>query len=264
MELSPQISQGVAPSGGVEISQKNVYRGKANDVCRTSHHNVLAIISTDRISAGNGAKKGKVPGKGRANHLFSVEAFERLEKAGIPTHYLGEDREACAKFVQKADPIKLEVIARYEATGSFCRAFNVPECTPMTDAQGDPFVEFTYKSDKDGDPRITDWSIVRMGILSEDEVAEVRNITKRVAGVIKGIAEDISCKFIDFKIEFGRLLSGQLVVIDEISSDTGRFRDLKTGQKLDKDNYRSGESDEVVRSGYAEMEHRILKLRGEL
>lgn len=134
----------------------------------------------------------------------------------------------------------------------------------MMDAQGDPFVEFTYKSDKDGDPRITDWSIVRMGILSKDEVIEVRNITKRVAGVVKGIAEGVSCKFIDFKIEFGRLPSGQLVVIDEISSDTGRFRDLKTGQKLDKDNYRSGEPDEVVRSGYAEMEHRILKLRGEL
>lgn len=248
----------------VKLLQEGVHHGKANDVYQTDCDEILAIVSTDRISAGNGAKKSEVPGKGRSNHVFSVEAFERLEAAGIPTHYFGEDRTTCTKLVCKTEPIKLEVIARYEAAGSFCKAFNIPEGTPMIDAQGDPFVEFTYKSDEDGDPRITDWSIVQMGILSDDEIAEVRKITKRVAAIVKDIADEAGCRFIDFKIEFGRLPNGQIIVIDEISPDTCRFRDLKTGQKLDKDNYRSGESDEVVRSGYAEMEHRILKLRGEL
>lgn len=248
---------------GAEILQNDVYHGKANDVCKTTHHGVLAIISTNRISAGNGAKKGEVEGKGRSNHIFSVEAFERLHAAGINTHYLGEDRETCAKFVSEAKQIPLEVIARYEAAGSFCKDFNVPEGTPMVDKNGDPFVEFTYKSDKDGDPRISDWSIMQMGILSEDEIKYVRDTTKRVANIVRDLANDVDCKFIDFKIEFGRLADGSIAVTDEISSDTGRFRDKKTGQKLDKDNYRHGESDEVVHNGYAEMERRVLAVRGE-
>lgn len=248
---------------GVELNMANIYSGKANDVYSTNLPSVLAITSTNRISAGNGAKKDEVPGKGRSNHVFSVTAFERLEKAGIRTHYLGEDRESNTKFVRETKPIKLEVIARYEAAGSFCKYSNVPAGTPMVDKNGDPFVEFTYKSDHDGDPRVSDWSVIQMGLLSKDEIAEVRDTTKRVANIVKELAEEAGCKFIDFKIEFGRTSDGKLIVIDEISPDTCRMHDVATGQKLDKDNFRNGESDEVVRSGYAEMERRILELRGE-
>lgn len=248
---------------GVEIVKESVYHGKANDVYKTNLPSILAIVSTDRISAGNGAKKDEVPGKGRSNHIFSVTAFERLEADGIPTHYLGEDRETNTKFVREADAIKLEVIARFEAAGSFSKSFNIPEGTPMVDAQGDPFVEFTYKSDNDGDPRISDWSTIQMGLLSKDEVVNVRNVTKRVANIVKGLAEEAGCKFIDFKIEFGHTPDGSVIVIDEISPDTCRMRDAVTGQKLDKDNFRNGESEMVVRSGYAEMERRILAIRGE-
>lgn len=248
---------------GIQVVRDNVYHGKANDVCKTSIPGVLAIISTDRISAGNGAKKDEVPGKGRSNHVFSVTAFERLEAAGIHTHYLGEDRELNTKFVRETEPVKLEVIARYEAAGSFSKGFNVPDGTPMVDKNGDPFVEFTYKSDHDGDPRVSDWSVIQMGLLAEDEVAEVRDITKRVANIVKELAEEAGCKFIDFKIEFGRTSDGKIIVIDEVAPDTCRMYDIATGQKLDKDNFRNGESDEVVRSGYAEMERRILRLRGE-
>lgn len=249
---------------GAELREGSVYHGKANDVFETEQYSVLAITSTDRISAGNGAKKDEVPGKGRSNHIFSITAFERLHKAGIPTHYLGENRETCTKFVRKTKPIKLEMIARFEAAGSFCKHSNVPAGTPMVDADGDPFVEFTYKSDADGDPRVSDWSVVQMGLLSWDEVDEIQSITKRVARIVKGLAEEAGCKFIDFKIEFGRTSDDRIIVIDEISPDTCRMRDTATGQKLDKDNFRNGESDEVVRSGYAEMERRILKIRGEV
>ncbi len=247
----------------VEILHEEVYRGKANDVCQTTDPEIIAITSTNRISAGNGAKKDEVPGKGRSNHIFSVTAFERLEAAGIHTHYLGEDRESNTKFVRKTTPIKLEVIARYEAAGSFCKYSNVPAGTPMIDANGDPFVEFTYKSDDDGDPRVSDWDVIQMGLLSKDEVAEVRDITKRVANIVKELAEEVGCKFIDFKIEFGRTSDGRIIVIDEISPDTCRMHDKVTGQKLDKDNFRDGKSNEVVLSGYAEMERRILRIRGE-
>lgn len=247
----------------VEILQEGVHQGKANDVCPTNHPDVIAIIATDRISAGNGAKTGEVPGKGRCNHLFAVEVFERMERAGIPTHYLGEDRAKCANFVQKADQFKVEVLARFESAGSFCEDFNVPAGTPMVDKNGDPFVEFTYKSDNDGDPRVSDWSLIQMGLLTKGEIDEIRGITKRAAHVLKGLAEDVGCKLIDFKLEFGRLPDGRNVITDECSSDTGRYRDLVTGQKLDKDNYRQGESDEVVINGYMEMLRRLLKLRNE-
>lgn len=248
---------------GIELLRESLYRGKANDVYKTTNLDILAIISTDRISAGNGAKKDEVPGKGRSNHVFSVTAFERLGVAGIHTHYLGEDRETNTKFVRATTPIKLEVIARYEAAWSFCKYANVPAGTPMIDANGDPFVEFTYKSDHDGDPRISDWSVVQMDLLSQEEVDEVRSITKRVANIVKELAEEVGCKFIDFKIEFGRTSDGKIIVIDEISPDTCRMHDIATGRKLDKDNFRDGESNEVVHSGYAEMERRILNLRSE-
>lgn len=272
------------------LTEEDVYRGKANDVMQTSNPQVLAIKSTDRISAGDGEKRDTLAGKGYANHVISVEAFKRLEKNNIPTHYIGEDAKNCVKYVLKTEPVKLEVIGRFATFGSFCRKYGLPGMIPFGAAQNikelyevmtefgegkmpefplsilpqldaKPFVEFTYKSDADKDPRVTDYSIVHnMGLLSESEVMYVREITEKVGCVLRDFFKECGCVIVDYKIEFGRLADGTLIVIDEISADTCRLHDIETGRKLDKDLFREGSDNEDVVSGYTEIMRRVEEL----
>ena len=194
------------------------YSGKANDVWQTNDPRVLEITSTDRVSAGNGVKTSIIPGKGRANHLISTEIFARLEAAGIKTHYIAPGSDGRSKYVIKADAIKLEVIGRLFTAGSFCRE---------------------YKSDAEGDPRITDREIFRECLVRDKEdISEMRRITEKVAYVLRDFFDEVGAQLIDFKIEFGYSPAGNLIVIDEISGDTVRARDKKTGESLDKDRFR--------------------------
>jgi phosphoribosylaminoimidazole-succinocarboxamide synthase len=228
------------------------YSGKANDVWQTNDPRVLEITSTDRASAGNGAKRAVIPGKGKANNLISTEVFKRLEAADISTHYLADGSDEQSKYVVKAEPIKLEVIGRFFTAGSFCREYKLPKDIPFDGV----FVEFTYKNDAEGDPRITDREIVRAGLVRDaEDVAFMREVTERVAFVLRDFFDEVGAQLIDFKIEFGYSPSGNIIVIDEVSGDTVRARDKKTGESLDKDRFR--QDLENVSLGYSTLEARL-------
>ena len=231
------------------------HKGKANNVYLTNNPNYLELESSDRISAGNGLKTDVINGKGVANNIVSSAIFERLEDSGIPTHYVGSGSNEASKIVKRATPILLEVIGRFKASGSYVKRYNVPLMMPF-----DPvLVEYTYKSDAVGDPFIGDGAIVANGILTRRELGYVEYITEQVGHVVNDFFNECNIELIDYKIEFGRLSNGRIVVIDEISPDTCRLLDRETKRCLDKDRFRKDMGD--VAETYEEVSKRVLKLK---
>ncbi len=211
--------------------------------------------ASDRISAGNGLKTDVINGKGVANNIISSAIFCSLEEKGIPTHYVGFGTNEASKIVKKANPILLEVIGRFKASGSYVKRYNVPNMMSFNPV----FVEYTYKSDSAGDPFIGENAIVSNGILTKRELGYIEYITEQVGYVIKDFFAICNIELIDYKIEFGKLSNGRIVVIDEISPDTCRLLDMESGKCLDKDRFRKdmGEVEET----YDEVSQRVLKLR---
>ena len=230
------------------------HKGKANNVYLTNDPEYLELESSDRISAGNGAKTDVIKGKGVANNIVSSAIFSRLEASGIPTHYVGPGSNEASKIVRRATPILLEVIGRVKASGSYVKRYNVPLMMPF-----DPIlVEYTYKSDAVGDPFIGDGAIIANGMLTQRELGYVEYITEQVGKIVNDFFRECNIELIDYKIEFGRLSNGRIVVIDEISQDTCRLLDLETQKCLDKDRFRKDMGE--VAETYAEVSKRVLKL----
>lgn len=230
------------------------HSGKANNVWLTDNPNFLELEASDRISAGNGEKTDIVQGKGIANNTISKAIFSKLEELGIPTHYVGPGSNDASKIVKKTTPILLEVIGRFKATGSYVKRYDVPD---MMEFDG-VYIEYTYKSDRAGDPPICNDAIVAKGLLTRRELGFVEYETERVAYAIRDFFAQCNGDLIDFKIEFGRLPNGQIIVIDEISPDTCRILDKETGKSLDKDRFRKDMGD--VAQAYEEMAKRVSAL----
>ena len=234
-----------------------IHKGKANNVWSTTNPNYLELEASDRISAGNGAKTDVVSNKGIANNQISSATFNYLEERGIPTHYVCEGSNPASKIVKSAEMIPLEVICRFIATGSFCKRY---ECEDGLEFD-EPFVEFTYKSDSAGDPPIDRKTILALPektlIENERELNLIEYYTSRIGELLSDFYANLGVKLIDFKVEFGRLESGQIILCDEISPDTCRLVDIETGEKLDKDRFRQDLGD--VSKGYEEILKRIVK-----
>lgn len=245
------------------LTRKNlIHQGKANNVYATTSPNYLELESSDRISAGNGAKKDVVSNKGIANNQISSALFTYLEDKGIPTHYVSEGSNPASKLVKKATMIPLEVICRFYATGSFCKRYGCEKGKEFDV----PFVEFTFKHDNPDEPALSDPPIDRKTIplLSEltlindeREVALIEYYTARVGELMRDFYLELGVNLIDFKLEFGRLPSGEIILCDEISPDTCRLVDLQTGESLDKDRFREDLGD--VSKGYEEILKRVTK-----
>ena len=211
-----------------------IHQGKANNVYSTTVPGFLELESSDRVSAGNGAKTGNITHKGMANNQISSAAFKFLEENGIPTHYVSEGNNPASKFVRAAQMIPLEVICRFIATGSFCKRYGVKDGRKFDE----PFVEFTFKSDSAGDPPID----------------------RKTIQLLLVFYERLGVTLIDFKVEFGRLPDGQIILCDEISPDTCSLIDRKTGEKLDKDRFRQDLGD--VSKGYDTILNRVRAMNG--
>lgn len=237
-----------------------IHSGKANNVYATTSPFHLELESSDRISAGNGAKRDVVSNKGIANNKISTALFTHLENKGIPTHYVSEGSNPASKIVKKAEMIPLEVICRFYAMGSFCKRYGCEKGTEFDS----PFVEFTFKHDNPTDPALSDPPIDRKTIpllskitliKDEREVALIEYYTARVGELMRNFYLELGINLIDFKLEFGRLPSGEIILCDEISPDTCRLVDLKTGEILDKDRFREDLGD--VSKGYDEVLKRV-------
>ena len=229
---------------------EQLYEGKAKKVFLTDDPDVLIVDYKDDATAFNGIKKGTIVGKGVINNKMTNHVFKLLEKEGVPTHYVEElsDRETAVKRVEI---VPLEVIIRNVAAGSFSKRLGVPEGTEFTE----PTIEFSYKNDELGDPLLNHYHALALKLATAEEIATIEKYAFKVNDVLKAFWLSAGVTLVDFKLEFGRLSDGTIVLADEISPDTSRLWDVKTHEKLDKDRFRRDLGG--VEEAYAEIMKRM-------
>ncbi|MBP5357258.1 MAG: phosphoribosylaminoimidazolesuccinocarboxamide synthase [Clostridia bacterium] len=210
-----------------------LYEGKAKKVFLTDDPELLIVHYKDDATAFNGLKKGQIAGKGVINNKMSNRLMMLLEKEGIPTHFVREinDRDT---IVKKVSIVPLEVIIRNIAAGSFSKRYGVAEGVVFDS----PTIEFSYKNDELGDPLINDYHALALKIASEADIAQIKKYAFLVNEKLKAFWKECGVTLVDFKLEFGKTSDGTIVLADEISPDTCRLWDSKTGEKLDKDRFR--------------------------
>ncbi len=231
--------------------KEQLYEGKAKKVYATSDQEVYIVSYKDDATAFNGQKKGTILGKGAINNRMTNFLMQKLETAGVPTHFVQElnDRETAVK---KVSIVPLEVIVRNLSAGSFAKRYGVEE--GIVFAQ--PTIEFSYKNDDLGDPLINDSHALALGLATQAEIDRIKDLAFRVNDFLKAFMKEHNVDLVDFKLEFGRLSDGTIVLADEISPDTCRFWDSATHEKLDKDRFRRDLGG--VEDAYQEMMRRIL------
>ena len=178
--------------------------------------------------------------------------MQLLEKSGIPTHFVKElsDRET---LVKKVSIVPLEVIVRNVAAGSFAKRYGVEEGVVFDE----PAVEFSYKNDELGDPLMNDDHAKALKLVTDEELKKIKHYSLEINRKLKEFWDECGITLVDFKIEFGRLADGTIVLADEISPDTCRLWDKKTGDKLDKDRFRRDMGG--VEEAYEEVMDRLMK-----
>ena len=231
--------------------REQLYEGKAKKVFATDDPTLVLVAYKDDATAFNGQKKGTIEGKGAINNRVTNHLMKLLQTHGVPTHFVRElsARETLVKHVAI---VPLEVIVRNVAAGSLSKRLGLPEGTRLAKT----VLEFCYKDDALGDPMVNDYHIAAMGWASQAEMRTISDYSLKVNQVLGEYLSDLGIELIDFKLEFGRLPDGTIVLADEISPDTCRFWDTKTGEKLDKDRFRRDMGG--VEGAYQEILRRLL------
>ena len=229
---------------------KQLYEGKAKKVFETDNAEYLIVSYKDDATAFNGLKKGTIAGKGVINNQMSNRLMKLLESEGVPTHYVEElsERET---VVRRVKIVPLEVIVRNISAGSFSKRYGVEEGIVFDK----PTVEFSYKNDELGDPLLNDDHAIALKLATEEEIATIKKYALKVDEVLSRFWAGCGVTLVDYKLEFGKLSDGTIILADEISPDTCRLWDSKTKEKLDKDRFRRDMGG--VEDAYAEIMRRL-------
>ena len=229
-----------------------MYEGKAKKVFKTEDDDRLIVAYKDDATAFNGLKKGTIVGKGIVNNRMSNYLCKILEEKGIPTHYV-EELDERRTVVKKVEIVPLEVIIRNKAAGSFSKRLGVPEGTELKCST----LEFSYKNDDLGDPLINSYMALALGLATKEEIDTISEMAFKINAILQEVFRNIGIELIDFKLEFGRLRNGSIVLADENSPDTCRLWDSGTQEKLDKDRFRQDLG--RVEEAYAEVMRRMTE-----
>jgi phosphoribosylaminoimidazole-succinocarboxamide synthase len=229
-----------------------LYEGKAKKLYLTDDKDLVISEFKDDLTAFNGLKKDSEAGKGALNNKISTELFKMLMEKGIPTHFVRmlDDNHMLHR---KADVILIEVIVRNIATGSLSKNLGIEDgkVLPFT------LVEFDYKNDELGDPKLNDQHALILGLVEyQDELDKIRRMARQINDILRPYFADKGLNLVDFKLEFGKDSNGNIILIDEISPDNCRFWDMNTGEKMDKDRFRQGLGG--LKMAYEEVLNRIL------
>lgn len=222
------------------IRGQMLYEGKANTLYEVEGHSFyLEMESTDRISAGNGERKGVIKGKGITNNTISTTLFKLFNLKGIPTHFVSKGTNEHSKIVKKAKMIKLEVIGRFIATGSFCDRYGFEQGKVFDDM----IYELCYKDDEKGDPLVSETcAAFGFKVAPLKDLKLIQEYTYAVGIIARDFFKEFGLTLVDFKVEFGYDLKGNLMLADEFSPDTCRLWD-ENGNSFDKDVFRNGTGD---------------------
>lgn len=229
--------------------REQLYEGKAKKVFATDDPNLVIVSYKDDATAFNGLKKGQIHGKGVVNNKMSNFFFKMLEEKGIKTHYVQEISDT-ETIVKKVEIVKLEVIARNIIAGSLSKRLGIEEGVRLKRT----VLEFSYKDDALGDPMVNDYHVLAIGIATEEELAQIKEMALKVNDILQEFLKTVNIDLVDFKLEFGRF-NGEIILADEISPDTCRFWDSTTHEKLDKDRFRRDMGG--VEDAYQEMMKRV-------
>ncbi len=233
------------------VTQGLLYEGKAKKIFATDDPQVLLVRYKDDATAFNGQKKGTIIGKGAINNRVTNHLMRMLEKKGIPTHFL-EELSDTETLVKRVTIVPLEVIVRNVAAGSLAKRLGLSEGVVLQKT----VLEFCYKDDALGDPMVNQYHIAAMGWATEEEMELLSSYALKVNDALREYLKDLNIDLIDFKLEFGRLSDGTIVLADEISPDTCRFWDTVTHEKLDKDRFRRDLG--KVEDAYQEIMKRLM------
>ena len=213
--------------------EKLLYTGKAKQMWQTDDPDVLRVVYMDQATALNGKKKDHFAGKGAAAKAISDLVFNYLINHKIPTHFI-KQVSPTEDLVKKCQMFPLEFVTRNVIAGHFASRYGLEEGKTLDE----PVEETFYKSDQLDDPFINESATIALGIASHADLAQRWGLCREVNGLLKPLFEKAGMRLVDFKLEFGRLSDGQIVLADEFSPDNCRLWDLKTDQHLDKDVYR--------------------------
>lgn len=230
---------------------QQIYEGKAKKVYATEDEGLVIVSYKDDATAFNGLKKGTIESKGIINNQMSNLLMQMLEKRGVPTHFVRElsQRET---LVKKVKIVPLEVIVRNIAAGSFSKRYGVEEGVVFDS----PTIEFSYKNDELGDPLLNDYHALALKLATKEEIELIKEYSFKVNELLKAFWKECGVTLVDYKLEFGKLADGTIVLADEISPDTCRLWDTATGKKLDKDRFRRDMGG--VEDAYKEIMNRLL------
>lgn len=230
---------------------EQLYEGKAKKVYATEDPNLVIVSYKDDATAFDGTKKGTIVGKGAINNRMTNVLMQKLENNGIPTHFVEQlnDRETLVKRVRI---VPLEVIVRNISAGHFASRYGVKEGIVFEE----PVVEYSYKNDELHDPLLNDDHAIALKLATREELGTIRDYALRINKILRVILQEAGVMLVDFKLEFGKTADGVLVLADEISPDTCRFWDSKTGERLDKDRFRRDLGN--VEGAYEEMSRRLM------
>lgn len=233
--------------------RNKIYEGKAKILYEGPEPGTYVQYFKDDATAFNAEKRDVIEGKGVLNNRLSEFFMNGLNEIGVPTHFIRRINMR-EQLIRAVEMIPLEVVVRNIAAGSISKRLGIEEGTPLPR----PIVEFYYKNDALGDPLVSEEHILAFGWATHQDLDDIVALALRVNDFLSGIMMGVGIKLVDFKIEIGRIYEGdfqRLVVADEISPDSCRLWDAKTGQKLDKDVFRRDLGS--LSDAYAEVARRL-------
>ena len=216
--------------------RRKIYEGKAKVLYEGPEPGTLIQHFKDDATAFNNKKHELIEGKGVLNNRISEFIFTKLNEIGVPTHFIRR-LNMREQLIREVEIIPVEVMVRNVAAGSLSQRLGIEEGTTLPRS----IIEFAYKSDELGDPLVTEEHILAFGWASQQDLDDMVALALRVNDFLSGVLLGVGIRLVDFKIEIGRIWEGdymRLIVADEISPDSCRLWDMKTGQKLDKDVFR--------------------------
>lgn len=218
------------------MEKKLIYTGKTKNVYELENGNCLLLFKDDCTGKDGVFDPGEnsvgltIDGVGDVNLRMSIYFFEKINAAGIKTHYVNADLSTTTMEVLPAKVFGkgLEVICRYKAVGSFFRRYSdyIEEGADLP-----AYVEMTFKNDEKGDPLVTKDGLVDLGVMTEKQYDDMKKMTQDITKIV---ADDLKAKGLDLydiKFEFGYNPEGEVMLIDEIAS--GNMRVYKDGEYID-------------------------------
>ena len=231
-----------------------IHDGVSKKVYATDEPDKVIIQYTDAITAYYKIKRALIKDKGLYCNAVSSMVFTVLKNAGVPMHFierLSDTEQLCGRV----DSIQMEVIVRNVVAGSMAKRLGMDEGIVLKE----PIVDLCYKTEDLGDPLINDYHAIALGLVTKEELAVIYSLAEKVNAVLTPLFRGIGITLVDFKIEFGRLPDGQIILSDDITPDSARFWDIETGMKLDKDRFRhdNGKVGQAYRTVYERLKEAV-------